>query len=130
MIRHFCDKCGAEIAEAHTVMDKELCDVCIDRVDAWIDGKYELDFPMEHNCVNTEWHDMRMGYPNERGIYLVTVEFNGQDGISHMVRFAKYTGAPCWYKIGMDAVGTVEDTGGRVTAWAHSPDPYFNRMDG
>lgn len=132
MIKHFCDRCGYELTEPIMFNDKEICMDCSEIIEDFIDGKLD-EFPVgaaeNQPCSwdGTEWNDMKLGFPNERGIYLVTVEFSNPSGTSRMVRFAKYTGAPCWYKPGKE-YGLIDETGGKVTAWAVSPEPY-NEVD-
>lgn len=134
MIKHFCDKCGEEVKVPYIIKGKELCDSCSEQVCRWIEGDTDLPVPCSETAVyeassGIEWHDMRMGFPNERGLYLTTVEFNDPGGVSAMVRISKYMGdpcwykPPCWYKFGKE-FELVEETGGKVTAWAEMPAAY------
>lgn len=119
MIVHFCDKCGEEIkAPFTTIGAKELCDNCTALTEKWIEA--ENDLP-EHENVEL-WHDMKLGFPSERGFYLVTIRFN--DGVKS-VRMARYTGSPVWFKAAKDS-GIVEENGIKVIAWAELPEPYSN----
>jgi NMD protein affecting ribosome stability and mRNA decay len=107
MIVHFCDKCGEEIkAPFTTIGGKELCDNCTALTEKWIEAE----------------NDMKLGFPSERGFYLVTIRFN--DG-ERSVRMARYTGSPVWFKAAKDS-GIVEENGIKVIAWAELPEPYAN----
>lgn len=138
MFIRICDKCKEEIREPNEVFGRELCEDCLERlkslVNEWVDDDSD-DFAMEEELVpdgfkGFEWHSQQLGFPPVRGNYLITVEFvnksevEGESNtISHMVRIAKYTGAPCWYKLGKE-YGLIEETGGKVTAWAELPEAY------
>ena len=122
MIVHLCDKCKEQTAEPIQIGDNEFCRTCAEKA-----KRFLSDFS-EGLSPDVEWHDMKLeGFPEERGYYLVTVLFHSTDGIERMVRVAKFTGAPYWYKPGTDT-GYIENSGGTVTAWSEMPAPYIEEV--
>ena len=122
MIVHLCDKCKEQTAEPIQIGDNEFCRTCAEKA-----KRFLSDFS-EGISPEVEWHDMKLeGFPEERGYYLVTVLFHSTDGIERMVRVAKFTGAPYWYKPGTDT-GYIENSGGTVTAWCEMPAPYIEEV--
>jgi len=113
-----CDKCKAEIiGSPEYVIGKELCPDCADELDRvtenWCNGK-------KYSYNGREWHDQRLGFPHVNGQYLLTLKFPDGD---KCVRTGQYTGFPRWYKTAA-GLTPIEETGGKVTAWAEVPQPY------
>ena len=134
MIIHFCDKCGEEAHSPTQYFGREFCGACAEMVEHlvqdWTDNDhYEEEYVQDNSKQYIEWNPQALGFPSEMGLYLVTVEFNNKNERtgdyykSRMIRIAKYTGAPCWYKPGKE-FGLIEETGGKVTAWAELPVEY------
>ena len=130
MLIRICDKCKREISEPINIFERELCSECSKDVEQivndWVDGNCEApavcSAPLDDEHIY-DWHSQQLGFPSERGFYLVTVEYNNGDYTTRNVRIAKFTGSPCWYKPGKE-YGLIEETGGRVTAWAELPEAY------
>lgn len=128
MIKHFCDKCGNEVATPHSVYDFELCDKCHSKLEEtlgevaekFISGELESNKKANKEC-QSEWHDIRLGYPSITGVYLVAIRRNGYSSS----RLAKYNnGTYGWYKLGKYSDAFIEEDGGEVVAWAEIPAPF------
>jgi len=140
MIIHICDKCGITLGsgvknEIGEILDKELCVSCGKELEKlmkiWIEGGHTADTGAENSCEGRsalEWHPQSEGFPPKKGVYMLTIRRNDSRarnlGTEQVQMYmAKFTGAPCWYKMGKE-FGLIDELGGTVTAWAEMPEPY------
>lgn len=120
MIKHVCDKCGADIAEPLYLDGIELCKGCYEEayevLNKWLQSKAERD-------SGIKWHDQRLGFPNVKGLYLLTMAFDNMGEEVRDIRIGRYAGFPYWYRAAK-TLTLIENSGGKVIAWAELPEAY------
>ena len=125
MIIHVCDKCGCEIdgEQQYNYFPMEFCFDCADKLRRWLENESEV---IESLCISSyddtcAWHDMKLGYPERYGRYLVTINQTNNDGtVKKLVFIAKYYGGTEW----LTANKLSEPLRSEVLAWAELPQAF------